>query len=189
MEIKLSWNLFIGGFFAVILAYSFIIGKNQTLKIIIATYLAAFATDGLSNLALAAFQKYSPVAQTMPPELQIKYYLVFKLALLIALMVLIVIKGDFTVNLIGDGNVLIGLLTNVVFGVLSAGLLISAVMVFMSGGSFLNAVAGDLQSEQMALLLQESRLARIMVNNYNLWFAAPALALLLESIWNRRKNA
>lgn len=189
MEIKLSWNLFIGGFFAMILAYSFIIGKNQTLKIIIATYLAVFATDGISNLALTAFRKYSPLAQTLPPELQTKYYLVFKLALLIALMVLIVVKADFTVNILGGDNMIISLLTNVAFGVLSAGLLISAVMVFMSGGSFLNPVAGDLQSAQMTLLLQESRLARTMVNNYNLWFAAPALALLLESVWNRRKNA
>lgn len=189
MEITLSWNLFIGGFFAIILAYSFIIGKNQTLKIIISTYLAAFAADGVGNLAITAFQKYSPLAKSLAPELQEKYFLVFKLMLLIGLVVFIVINGDFEVQVEPGSHILMVMTSNVVFGILSAGLLISTIMVFMSGGSFLNAIAGDLQSAQIAGLLQESRLARLMVYNYNLWFSVPALAFMIESILSNRQKA
>ncbi len=35
MEINLTWDLFIIVFFLIILAYSFVIGKNQTMKIIV----------------------------------------------------------------------------------------------------------------------------------------------------------
>jgi hypothetical protein len=53
-NLRLSWDLFIIVFFGVIIAYSFIIGRNQTLKIIIATYMAILTADGLGNL----FQTY-----------------------------------------------------------------------------------------------------------------------------------
>lgn len=189
MELTLSWNLFIGGFFAIILAYSFIIGKNQTLKIIISTYLAAFTADGIGNVALSAFERYSPLARNMTPELMEKYFLIFKLLLLIGLVVFIVINGDFEVQVEPGSHILVAITSNIVFGVLSAGLLISTIMVFLSGGSFLNAVVGDLQGEQIATLLQESRLARVMVYNYNLWFSVPAIAFIIESIISNRQKA
>ena len=51
MNIVLSWDLFIVVFFSVIIAYSFIVGRNQTIKIIIGTYMATLAADGVANLA------------------------------------------------------------------------------------------------------------------------------------------
>ena len=56
MEINLSWDLFVIVFFAVIIAYSFIIGRNQTLKVIIASYIAILASDGIGNLTTATKQ-------------------------------------------------------------------------------------------------------------------------------------
>ena len=50
MEINLSWDLFVIVFFTVIIAYTFIIGRNQSIKVIISTYIAILAADGVSNL-------------------------------------------------------------------------------------------------------------------------------------------
>jgi lipoprotein signal peptidase len=50
MNLLLSWNLFIIAIFIVIIAYSYIIGINKTVKTIIASYLAILAADGIGNI-------------------------------------------------------------------------------------------------------------------------------------------
>jgi len=188
MDIKLTWNLFIGGFFILILAYSVINGKNQTLKIIIASYLAALASDGLANLIYKYFLMYSPLAESISAPLLTKYFLFFKILLFIGLIVFLVIKAEYYVELDSSSPLFLRFLTTVIFAVLSAGLLISTVLVFVSGGTFIGATGGSVDATQIADLYKESRLVRIMVNNYNLWFSIPAIALILDSMISRRKN-
>ena len=50
MNITLSWDLFVIVFFAMVVAYSFIIGKHESVKIIIATYIATVAVQGMGNI-------------------------------------------------------------------------------------------------------------------------------------------
>lgn len=189
MNIELSWNLFIVGFFVIIMAYSFIIGKNETLKVIISTYIATLAADGVGNIAFQVFTKYSPLARNITPELLEKYTLIAKVVFLIVLIVFIVVKGEFSVDIDTDAHFVVRMGASIVFGVLSAGLIISTILVFMSGGSFLGLTGGDLDTSAIAELLQSSRVARIMVYNYNWWFAVPALAFVLDSMINTQKNA
>ena len=47
MDIKLSWDLFIAVFFIIIVAYSFIIGLNGTIKVILGTYIAIVCADAI----------------------------------------------------------------------------------------------------------------------------------------------
>jgi len=51
MNIDLSWDLLIIVVFAFVIGYSFIVGINRTLKIIIGVYLASLAADSIGNLA------------------------------------------------------------------------------------------------------------------------------------------
>ncbi len=50
MNIQLTWDLFILVFFVVIVAYSLIIGRGNTLKVILGTYVAALAADAFGNI-------------------------------------------------------------------------------------------------------------------------------------------
>ena len=50
MNINLSWDLFVIVLFIVIVSYSFIIGRNNTLKVILGTYVAALAADAVGNM-------------------------------------------------------------------------------------------------------------------------------------------
>jgi lipoprotein signal peptidase len=65
MEINLSWDLFVVVFFTVIIAYSFIIGRNQTLKIIIASYIAILTSDGIGNLIERFFIGENPIINVL----------------------------------------------------------------------------------------------------------------------------
>ena len=50
MDLTLSWDLFIVFFFSVVTAYSFIIGKHQTLTTLVAAFIAILATQGLGHV-------------------------------------------------------------------------------------------------------------------------------------------
>ena len=64
MEINLSWDLFVIVFFTVIIAYTFIIGRNQAVKIIISTYIAILAADGVGNIVERYFLGQEPAIKT-----------------------------------------------------------------------------------------------------------------------------
>ena len=98
MNLNLSWDLFILVFFAVVVAYSFIIGKNQTLKVILGTYLAVLCADGMGNLfgkyfsVSVAFLKFMKLGMsgmknflviTLIPEHRLLLYKNFYLALIV----------------------------------------------------------------------------------------------------------
>ena len=58
MNVTLTWDLFIIVFFAVIITYSFIIGRREAIKIIIATYIAIVAVQGSGTSCNASLPKH-----------------------------------------------------------------------------------------------------------------------------------
>lgn len=188
--LKLSWDLFVIVIFAVIVAYSFIVGRENTLKIIVGSYLAILTADGLGNLfkqyALSSkdflfFLKFMGFAD---PD---KTMILLKVGIFILAIVIIALKGGFEVrHSLGSGGV-VGIIMNLIFGFLSAGLVISTLLIYASGASF---VAGNISILNSALnaAYKESELIRMMMDNYNLWFALPAVAFLSSSLFNKKET-
>ncbi|OIP79780.1 hypothetical protein COW94_00870 [Candidatus Peregrinibacteria bacterium CG22_combo_CG10-13_8_21_14_all_44_10] len=176
MDIRLSWDLFIIVFFSVIIAYSFIIGKDKTLKVIIGTYLAILTADGLGNL----FEQYLlPSIPSLAGPEGGQALILMKILVFIAVIVLITVKGGFSVDVLSDKTAGTRMLATFVFGVLNAGLIVSTILVFISGFSFVNGFYGMMS---VTSLYQESDLVRMMVDNYNVWFSLPAIAFTGVSV-------
>lgn len=176
MDIRLSWDLFIIVFFAVIIAYSFIIGRNQTLKVIIGTYLAILTADGLGNL----FQQYLlPTIPSLEGEQGDQALILMKIIVFIAVIVLVAVKGSFSVDVMADKAMTTRFLATFIFGVLNAGLIVSTILVFISGFSFVNGFYGMMS---VTSVYQESEFVRMMVDNYNVWFSLPAIVFVGVSI-------
>ncbi len=176
MDVRLSWDLFIIVFFAVIIAYSFIIGKNRTLKVIIGTYLAILTADGLGNL----FEQYlMPSIPSLSGAEGEQALILMKIIVFIIVIVLVTVKGSFTVDVFSDKALATRMLATFIFGVLNAGLIVSTVLVFISGFSFVNGFYGMMSATS---LYMESDLVRMMVDNYNVWFALPAIAFVGVSV-------
>lgn len=182
MNISLTWNLFVLAFFCIILAYSLIIGRNQTLKIIICTYIAILTADGISNL----------LSQVAPPFMGLIFPgtdyrqadLVFKIILFIAVIVFLSIKGNFQVAVENEKSDFLTFFFNIGFGFLSAALLLSTILVYVSGGSFLQLSAGA-TSEAIDSIQRNSPLVRHLVAYRSAWFAAPAVAFALSSFFKK----
>ncbi|MDD3066950.1 MAG: hypothetical protein PHO48_03925 [Candidatus Gracilibacteria bacterium] len=175
MQILPTWDLFIIVFFAIIIAYSFIVGRNSTIKIIIATYLAILTADGIGNMIDKFFLSGEALMNTGVGG-GAETLVVIKILVFVLTILLVTVKGSFFVDLGRDDSIITLLATNGAFGFLSAGLIISTILVYIGGGGFVGAISG------LGLdITTDSQLAKIMTENYNLWFSLPAFAFVLIS--------
>lgn len=180
MNLILSWDLFAIVVFGIVVAYSLIIGTNQTIKVIIATYLGILAADALGNL----FQRYFLESQTFVQILKLfgvvsemEAIIVAKIIIFVAVVVLITVRGGFQVNISSHHTLILRVITNFVFGILCAGLVISTAVLYISGGSIVQAGSGMLGGS-VGSLYSNSLLIQNMLIYYNLWFALPVIAIV-----------
>lgn len=174
-NLRLSWDLFVLVFFSVVIAYSFIIGRNQTMKVIIATYMAILTADGIGNL----IQTYIlPAAPTLQGEAGLQALVMAKIFLFVLVIVLLAIKGGFAVDILPETSVVTRILANLSFGILNAGLMVSTLLVYLTGGSF---VMGTVYTSLQTNLYAQSAFIQAIVDHYDVWFALPAIAIVLMS--------
>ena len=181
-NLRLSWDLFILVFFGIVIAYSFIIGRNQTLKVIISTYMAILTADGLGNLIKTYLL---PAAPTLQGEMGDQAMVLIKIFTFVLVIVILAIKGGFRVDVLPERSVVTRVLANLSFGFLNAGLLVSTLLVYLTGGSF---VSGSIPAGFTTSLYQESLFVKSIVDNYNVWFALPVIGVVLVSLFQRAED-
>ncbi len=173
--LRLSWDLLILVFFGVVIAYSFIVGRNLTIKIIISSYMAVLMADGIGNL----FRTYIlPAAPSLQGEVGEQTLVLVKIFVFVLVIVLLAIRGGFQVDVLPEGSVATRILSNLSFGFLNAGLMVSTIVVYLTGGSF---VLGTVQRVMETNLYQESQFIQMLVQQHDIWFALPALAIVVVS--------
>lgn len=188
---NLSWDLFIIVIFAVIVAYSFIIGRNRTLKVIIGTYIAILASDGIGNL----FKEYLLSNRMVVKLISVfglpsddKSLIILKIIFFIIAIVVLAVRGGFLVDIEENKSSVVNGIVNLIFGFLSAGLVVSTMLVFISGASFVLGESTINMPNFVIDLYNSSRLVRIMIDNYNIWFAMPAIGFVTISYFGKPKE-
>lgn len=190
MDLKLSWDLFVIVFFAIVTAYSFIIGRRDTLKIIIATYIATLTADGIGNVfqkifaqttffnKLVAFIGYSG------NTLQLSAIL--KILLFIGIIVILTIYGDYEVDEPPPQHAFMNLFILAGLSLLSCGLILSTIIVFANGGSLIGGTTAI--SESFKAVYEQSRLVKGLLDFHDIWFSLPGLVFVMISIFQRRNR-
>lgn len=187
MNLQLSWDLFILAFFGVVIAYSFIIGRNQTLKVISATYIAILCGDALGNLfgtylaSSEAFLKFLRLFSITNGDQATAF---FKVTVLIVFVVIVAVRGMYQFDADDSRPVSVKMGLNLFLGVLSAGLMMSAIMIFVAGESLITDIATP--NSTLTALYGESRFVRIMVDYSNFWFFMPGAGLVLLSLFHKK---
>ena len=185
----LSWDLFVIVLFTVIVAYSFIVGKENTLKIIIGTYIAILTADALGNLFLEFFLSSKPFTQflkLLAINGEEKAMMLFKISIFLLCIIAIAMRGQFAILRGRQGGV-VGFLTTLIFAFLSAGLIISALLVYASGGAL---VGGEfLVYQTLQPVYATSRLVKIMIDHASIWFSLPALSFVAWSFLGQREES
>lgn len=179
-NLTLSWDLFIIVFFAIVITYTFIIGKRESVKVILATYVSIVAVQGIGNV----LQRISVEAGLSPGSALglgtgVPMLSTIKLLLFVVLMVLLTIRAGFEVQYAKE-SLVINMVITVLCGIATAGLLLSALLTYVSNLPLL-----DLSLPNVATLspiIQQSPLMQIMIFNQDLWFSFPAVVLIAAGI-------
>lgn len=189
MNITLSWDLFVVVFFVVIVAYSLIIGRDNTLKVILGTYvsmIAADATGALFEMYFSGSPVFTQVLRLASVNNDQEAVVFIKVVVFVAFVILFAVKGAFHVETVDDRSAPVRLALTLIYAGMSAGLIISAVLVFVSGASFLGT---DAESGKLALwtVYNKSEMIESIVKNSHLWFSIPALSFLIHSLYSHEE--
>lgn len=186
MNLTLTWDLFVIVFFAVIVTYSFIIGKHESVKIIVASYVGVVAVQGIGNL-LARLSGSSQTVLTLLGMGRIDISLVSgaKLILFVGAIIIFAVRGGFEIEFERDHGSVLDLFFTGIFGFATAGLLLSTLLTYVADAAILSPTIGA--SPVIAGFVQQSQLMAIMVNYQDLWFSIPALLLLVAGLVGKER--
>lgn len=173
---RLSWELLGIVFFGIIIAYSFIVGKDRTIKIILSAYVSILCADGLGNVLDRYILPAAPALQDGRQALALVF---LKLFIFVVTIVLLTVRGGFEVKTGTEGSFISRIITTLCFGIFNGGLIVSTILVYISGASFIN---GSVEVATQTDIYQESAFIRLMIDNHNLWFALPALSFVFLSL-------
>ena len=183
MDITLTWDLVIVVFFAVVTAYSFLVGKHQCVKVIVATYISLVAVQGLVTLIGRFGGEYLLLEQSLGFHLEDDILSSAKLLFFMLVMILVAVRGGFLVEYGKvDWNVMNVLATGA-FGLSTAALILSTLLAYVSG---LPLLSGELAfSPVIAPILGQSELLRLIVEYQDVWFALPAVLLVVVGFYDQ----
>ncbi|MEK7137398.1 MAG: hypothetical protein AAB853_03885 [Patescibacteria group bacterium] len=179
MDLTLSWDLFIIFFIAVVTAYSFIIGKHETLKILVAVYIAVLATQGIGNVLARFSSETEPmyrILKVMGVTMNVSSLSLAKLLIFLVAIIWIALKGGFAVHYGKTHGSLITIVATGLFGLSTATLIVTALLTFIAGAPLLDPALGS--REILLPIMQQSAFVQGIILNQDLWFSLPALLLI-----------
>lgn len=183
MNVSLTWDLFFIAFFSIIVTYSCILGKRHTLKIIISTYIAILAADGLGNLMSTYLFADSRILSLLTQASTAQILVLAKILIFILTIVLLVTRGAFSVNL-DAGSSFMNFIMTIAYAAMSAGLILSTLLIYSSGISLVSGGA-NFESDIIYDIYRSSQVPRLLINNYSTWFSLPAVIFVISSFLSK----
>lgn len=178
MNLTLSWDLFIIVFFALVITYSFIIGKKESVKIILSSYIAIVAVQGVGNFAerILGFSQTQSMLGSVGIPLDAGITSIVKLTLFIIIVVFLAVRAGLHVQYARDGSVAVNMAMTGLCGFATAGLLLATLLTFIAGAPLLSMQVTATPGLQT--ILNQSTLMSLMIQNLDLWFTLPAAVLI-----------
>ncbi len=176
MNLTLTWDLFIIVFFAIVITYTFIIGKKEAVKIIISSYIGIVAVQGLGNVLQGLTGYVNPFIGSLGFTLDAQILSWVKLVLFVAVIILLAVKAGFDIVYPKEMNPVVNAVITGVFGFATAGLMLSTLLTYVSGVPLLD--FAFVQTATLSPVIQQSQLMQLMILHQDLWFSLPAVVLI-----------
>jgi hypothetical protein len=179
MEFVLTWNLVLLGGLILLFAYNFLLGQNATIKLILSMYIAVLTADGVARLFQEAMVVLSPGLQALIGSGSVKFFIFLRIAIFLLAIIIFVIKGGFHIHLEKHNHWAARTIIHGAFAILSAILFVSTILIYLSGSSF---AEGIIYASKISIY-QESLIAQMLIDYYQIWFSLPAIGFLLTSFF------
>ena len=176
MQLTLSWDLLVIIFFATVTAYSFIVGRDAAVKIIIAAYIAIVAVQGTGNMLSLLSPASASALSIVGLALTEQWLVLIKICLFVAVILFLALRGGFDMHYVKDIPGIWDTFLTGVFGFATSGLILSTLLTYIAGRPILD--VGLSTAPPLTPLLASSTLIRVMIDYQNLWFTFPAVLLL-----------
>lgn len=177
MNLSLSWDIALIAFAGIVLTYNLIIGKHQSVRVIIGTYISIIASQGIGNV----IQRLAPTSirtfVLIPGVgMNISVIGIVKIVLLLALVIGFAIRSGIEINYAKQTGTTMSMILSALFGLATAGLLAAGILTFATGGGILDGQA--VRWSQLAPIASGSQLLLLLVLNREIFFTLPALLIL-----------
>ena len=184
MHVTLSWDLLIILFVALVVAYSFIVGKDASMKIIVSSYIAFVAVQALGNVALLVLNAStaSMVGVGLSPEM----LALGKLILFAVSVVFMAMKGGIQVDMGAGFGTAWDIAVSAALGVSTAMLLLSSLVTYITGKPLLDMTLAS--APALGGVELTSPLVGAIVDYQHVWFALPAVLLLVVGFFGNRAS-
>lgn len=176
LPLTLSWDLFIIVFFAIVMSYSFLIGKDQSMKVIIASYIAIIATQGVGNVLLRLVGNGDAVFRSVGIPVDITLVSLAKIFVFAVCIIIFVTRSGIDLTHDKDTGTILSILYTALFGFSTAGLIVSTVLTYAGGSGILDSAI--VSSNILTPLLESSTLMQLMILNQDIWFTLPAFLII-----------
>lgn len=176
MTIPLSWDLFVLVFAALVVTYTLIIGKKESIKIILSTYLAIVSIQGIGNILDRFLGNGSFLVNVLGFSLDITLLSIAKLVLFIATMIILAVKAGFEIHYKKEHDMVVGVVFTVLFGIATSGLLVASLLTYAAGVPLLDPTL--VSSAAIAPIVKQSVVMQTIIENQDVLFALPVVLLL-----------
>jgi len=139
--------------------------------------MATLTADGFANLIEQYLGGPTPILKPLAGPGGDEILIITKILVFIMVIVIISIRGGFVVSILNERRLPVRVLTTFLFGILNAGLIVSTLLLYVSG---LSLIGAD-QIVTSSNLGSDSMLVELMIQNYNLWFSLPAISIVVIS--------
>ncbi len=176
MTLVLSWDLLLIVVIALVIAYSFIVGKEESVKIILSTYVAAVAVQGIGNILQKLIGSSQDMLGTLGLLPQDSWISTFKLGLFVVAVVFLAVRAGFDIRYTRTTQGWQDAVMTGLIGFANASLLLATLVAFVAGKTILDPMLPYAPALQP--IMEQSALVWALVQYQDLWFALPAFLLL-----------
>lgn len=184
MNLTLSWDLFVIVFVALVITYTFIIGKKESMKIMLSSYVAVVAVAGIGNIAERLFGGPEALLGIFGMEVATPITSILKLALFIIIIVFLAVRAGLHIQYSSEPNIATNVAITVLCGAATAGLLLATLITYMAGNPLLDSALTA--SPALTAVIQQSALMRLLISNVDVLFTLPAVVLIAAGVLNNR---
>ncbi len=103
-------------------------------------------------------------------------------------IVLVSTRGRFTMNMSRPNSSFMNIILTLTYGILSAGLITSTILIYTSGASLVSD-SNIILNEAVMAMYRDSKMVQTMINNYNIWFSLPAITFVISSFLGEEVDA